>query len=67
MTDEIRLSAVTLDCPDALGLAQFYADITGGTLTHAGDGWACGCSIAPRGASPSRPTAPPTTSARCAC
>ncbi|MEH0933943.1 hypothetical protein, partial [Micromonospora psammae] len=25
----------------AVGLAEFYASITGGTLTHAGDGWAC--------------------------
>jgi hypothetical protein len=41
MSDEIRLSAVTLDCPDAVGLAGFYAGITGGTLTHAGNGWAC--------------------------
>ncbi|MGC4846537.1 VOC family protein [Micromonospora sp. DT15] len=48
MSDEIRLSAVTLDCPDAVALAQFYASITGGTLTHAGDGWACVLSPAGR-------------------
>jgi hypothetical protein len=32
MSDSIRLSAVTLDCPNARRLAQFYADITGGSI-----------------------------------
>jgi hypothetical protein len=31
MTDTIRLSGVTLNAPDAIGLARFYASITGGT------------------------------------
>lgn len=30
MSDEIRLSGVTLNAPDALALARFYAAITGG-------------------------------------
>jgi hypothetical protein len=41
MSDRIRLSAVTLDGPDAIGLAEFYASITGGTVTRIGDDWAC--------------------------
>jgi catechol 2,3-dioxygenase-like lactoylglutathione lyase family enzyme len=36
----IRLSSVALDCPDARELAAFYAAITGGSLTFAGDEWA---------------------------
>ena len=40
MSDAIRLSSVALDCPDARGLAAFYADITGGRVTFAGDQWA---------------------------
>jgi len=31
---------VTLDCPDARGLADFYAAITGGTVSFADDSWA---------------------------
>lgn len=30
MSDNIRLSGTTVDAPDALALAQFYAEITGG-------------------------------------
>ncbi|MEU8253330.1 VOC family protein [Micromonospora inaquosa] len=41
MSDKIRLSAVTLDSSDAIRLAEFYADITGGTMTQLGDEWAC--------------------------
>jgi hypothetical protein len=40
MSDSIRLSSVALDCPDARELAAFYADITGGRVVVAGDGWA---------------------------
>ena len=32
MSDTIRLSSVTLDCPNASTLAAFYAEITGGTV-----------------------------------
>ena len=32
MSDSIRLCSVTLECPDAGKLAQFYAQITGGTV-----------------------------------
>jgi len=39
MSDAIRLSSVTLNAPDAIALARFYALITGGTAR--GDaGWA---------------------------
>ncbi|MFI1097226.1 VOC family protein [Streptomyces sp. NPDC020917] len=39
MSDTIRLSGVTLNAPDAIALARFYARITGGTAK--GDqGWA---------------------------
>ncbi len=31
MSDSIKLSSVTLDCPNAGKLAAFCADITGGT------------------------------------
>ena len=31
MSDAIRLSGVTLNAPDAIALARFYAHITGGT------------------------------------
>lgn len=37
---DIKLSGVTLDCPNARQLAAFYAVITGGTVTFANDGWA---------------------------
>jgi catechol-2,3-dioxygenase len=40
MSDVIRLSAVTLDCPDARDLATFYAAVTGGTVTSLGTQWA---------------------------
>lgn len=40
MPDAIRLSGVTLDCPDAQQLAQFYATITGGRVLFANDSWA---------------------------
>jgi hypothetical protein len=33
MPDLIKLSGVTVDAPDALALAQFYAEITGGVAT----------------------------------
>ncbi|MGI8416147.1 MAG: VOC family protein [Nakamurella sp.] len=33
MSDSIRLSSVTLNCPDAATLAEFYAAITGGKIT----------------------------------
>lgn len=41
MNDDIRLSAVTVDCPDAVRLAEFYARITGGTMISLGAAWAC--------------------------
>ena len=31
MSDTIRLSGVTVNAPDAIALARFYAEITGGT------------------------------------
>jgi Glyoxalase-like domain len=40
MSDAIRLSGVGVDCPDAGQLAAFYAEITGGTVTHATEQWA---------------------------
>lgn len=40
MSDSIKLSSVTLDCPDAGNLAAFYADITGGKVTFLNDVWA---------------------------
>jgi hypothetical protein len=40
MNGASRLSSVTVDCPDARHLAQFYADITGGRVTHRGEQWA---------------------------
>jgi len=40
MSDSIRLSSVTLDCPHAPELAAFYAEITGGTVAYVSDGWA---------------------------
>jgi len=33
MSDNIRLSSVTLNCPEATALAAFYAAITGGEIT----------------------------------
>jgi catechol 2,3-dioxygenase-like lactoylglutathione lyase family enzyme len=40
MTDSIKLSNVTLECPDAGRLAAFYAEITGGRITFLHDSWA---------------------------
>ena len=40
MSDSIKLSSVTLDCPNAGDLAAFYADITGGKVTFLNDAWA---------------------------
>lgn len=39
-TDSIKLSGVTLDCPNARHLANFYAEITDGTVSFANDSWA---------------------------
>jgi hypothetical protein len=36
MSDSIKLGSVALECPDASQLAGFYAEITGGTVTSAG-------------------------------
>jgi Glyoxalase-like domain len=40
MSDSIKLGSVALDCPDAGQLAAFYAKITGGAVTYAGEDWA---------------------------
>ena len=40
MSDAIRLSGVGVDCPNAGQLAAFYAEITGGTVTHESEQWA---------------------------
>jgi hypothetical protein len=40
MSDTIKLSSVSLDCPDATELAAFYAEITGGTVVYRDAGWA---------------------------
>lgn len=40
MSDEIRLSSTTVNCPDARALAGFYAEITGGEVTFAHASWA---------------------------
>jgi catechol 2,3-dioxygenase-like lactoylglutathione lyase family enzyme len=40
MSESIKLSSVTLDCPDAGKLAAFYADITGGTVIFLHEAWA---------------------------
>jgi hypothetical protein len=39
MSDRIAFSGVTVNAPDALALAMFYAEITGGT-THGDARWA---------------------------
>ena len=39
MSDEIRLSATTVNAPDALALAIFYAELTGGD-TLGSEHWA---------------------------
>ena len=40
MSDSIRLSSVTVNCPDAAELAAFYAGITGGRITFSKRAWA---------------------------
>jgi catechol 2,3-dioxygenase-like lactoylglutathione lyase family enzyme len=40
LSDSIRLSSVTVNCPDAAELAAFYADITGGRITFTNPDWA---------------------------
>jgi len=40
MSDSISLSSVTLNCPDATRLADFYAKITGGRVTFTHPAWA---------------------------
>lgn len=40
MSDAIRLSSVTVNCPDATKLAGFYAHITGGEVTFSHPSWA---------------------------
>jgi hypothetical protein len=39
MSDVIRFSGVTVNAPDAIELARFYAEITGG-VARGGPGWA---------------------------
>ncbi len=38
--DVIRLSSVTVNCPDADQLAKFYAEITGGHVSFSHPAWA---------------------------
>ena len=40
MSDSIRLSSITVNCPDARTLAPFYAEITGGDITFSHAEWA---------------------------
>ena len=40
MSDSIRLSSVTINCPDAAELAAFYAGITGGRIAFSNPDWA---------------------------
>jgi hypothetical protein len=40
MSDSITLSSVAINCPNAGGLAAFYADITGGQVTFVDPTWA---------------------------
>jgi catechol 2,3-dioxygenase-like lactoylglutathione lyase family enzyme len=40
VSDSIKLSSVTLDCPDAGKLAAFYAEITGGEVAFLNEAWA---------------------------
>ena len=40
MSDAIKLAPVTVECPDAPGLASFYSTITGGSVAFADEGWA---------------------------
>ncbi|QDP98411.1 VOC family protein [Microlunatus elymi] len=39
MSDQIKLSGTTLNAPDAIALARFYAEITGG-VAHGDEHWA---------------------------
>ncbi len=40
MSDSIALSSVAMNCPNAVELAAFYADITGGQVTFVDPAWA---------------------------
>lgn len=40
MSRDLRLSSVTVNCPDADALAGFYATITGGEITFTHPAWA---------------------------
>jgi hypothetical protein len=40
MSDSIRLTSVTVNCPDARALAAFYADLLDGVVTSADPAWA---------------------------
>lgn len=40
MSDKISLGSVALECPDAVALAEFYAEITGGRVTFRDSAWA---------------------------
>ena len=40
MSDAIRLSSITVNCPDAPALAGFYAEITDGEVTFSHPAWA---------------------------
>ena len=40
VSDSIKFGGVTLDCPNAGKLAEFYAEITGGQVAIPGDDWA---------------------------
>lgn len=39
MSERIKLNGTTVDAPDALALARFYAEVTGGTATGT-ESWA---------------------------
>jgi len=52
MSEAIRLSSITVNCPDARALAGFYADITGGEVTFSHPSWAT--VMTPGGGSTSR-------------
>lgn len=40
MSDDIRLSSVAINCPEAPALARFYAEITSGEVTFSHPSWA---------------------------
>jgi Glyoxalase-like domain len=40
VSDSITLCSATLECPDAVALAGFYAQITGGRVTFRHETWA---------------------------